>query len=217
MKIFLGVYHLFSNIDSNSKLDPGGYYPQKAPNEYLQLFKSRDKLVIDGSDESKRRNTITGFYYNKQFYIQVYKIDTVNGLKVDKIINESFSNTSLSRDIEYSEDMNNTQFRIGYMEGEKEKVSNVYLTIYGDSTQVIKKNDSIAYYYSRFENFSIKYSIAEPEDIYANIREKFAGHKAPLELLFLKRNNNLYFILLGAEDDHTPLDKNLLYNLIIGK
>ncbi len=215
IRCFWSASQIFSSYSNNSKLD-SVVTSQKVPDEYLKLFKDRDKLILDVSKDSKRRNAISEFYYNQKFLIQVYKLDTINKLSVSKIIDESFKDAPMSLDVEFSEDLNNTEFEIGYKEGLKEKVSHVYLTLYGDSTQVIKKNDTVAYYYSKFEDFSIKYAIGAPEDIYAHTKDEFKGYRTPLELLFLKRNNNLYFILLGAENDHTLLDKDMLYNLIIG-
>jgi hypothetical protein len=216
IKFLWNTSEIFSNYSNNVKLD-SVTKSQTAPDEYLKLFKNRNKLVLDESKESRRRNTISEFYYNKNFLVQVYKIDTVNDLSVKKIVNESFSPSSMSIGNEYSQDLNNAEFEIGYREGPKERISNIFFTLFGDSTGIIEKNDSLAYYYSKFENFSIRYGINSPKDIYANIKEDFKNHKAPLELMFLKRNRNLYVILLGAVNEQIPTPRDMLYNLIIAK
>lgn len=211
--LIISGFRILQNNQSNLKLD-SEVYSKKTPDDYLQLFKNTDKLISDGTDESKRRNPISEFDYNKDFYLQVYKIDTVYKLSLDKIITESFSNADLSPDVEYKEDLNETQFRIRYKEGPKQNVSSIYLSLYGDSTRILKKNDTIAYYYSKFKNFSIRYAVNTSEDVFGNVDDKYNGERTPLELMFLKRKGNLYFILLGAKNSHVKLKPGMLYYLI---
>ena len=198
-----------------SKLDTNTY-SQNAPKEYLTLFLDKSKLVCDNAITSKHRNIITEFH-DEHFYIEVYKLDTLNGLPLGKIINEAFNDNGISKNLYYTDYSNKKQFEISYKLGTREKLSMLYFTLYGDHTQVVKKDDTVAYYYSKFENFSIKYQKEGAIDIYGKIKENFRDAKVPVEIMFLKRNNNLYFILLANKSYSANLDLYALYNLVIDK
>jgi len=73
------------------------------------------------------------------------------------------------------------------------------LNIFGEQTRVITKNDSVAYYSSNFKRFYIKYKPDGSDEFYGNASEHDDENAiVPLELMFLKRNRNLYFILMFA-------------------
>jgi len=196
-----------SELDSNT-------YLKSVPEEYLGLFLNKANILPDSSVTSKQRSLVSQLH-NEKYYIQVYKLDTINGLSLSSIIFQTFDNSEISMYSYYVEESTNKQLRIRYKLGQKEKTSSLYFTLYGDHTQVIEKNDSVAYYYSNFENFSIKYKKNDKIDIYGNKRGTTPSLKVPIEIMFLKRTNNLHFILLSNKNNSSNLDKYALYNLII--
>jgi hypothetical protein len=130
-------------------------------------------------------------------------------------LNETFNSTEQWKNIYSTDYLPNKIISINYRLGTKEKVHSVYFTLYGNSTRILKKNDTAAYYYSNFKNFSIKYQKEGKIDIYGKAKGNPQGSNVPLEIIFLKRNNNLYFILLTNKNYSANLDLNALYNLII--
>lgn len=190
-------------------------YSKTAPPDYVNLLNTNDQLKIDRTDQSKRRNPIVEYFYKNKFYLQVYKIDTLGNVPIDRILKENFISTEVSFNANYIQFENNIPFMINYkLEAKPRNISNIYFTIFGSGTRIIKKNANMAYYYSRFENFSISYNKAGSKDIYGNLKDDFEGKAIPCELMFLKQNGNLYYILLAATDDKLNLDADILNNLI---
>jgi hypothetical protein len=201
-------------IKEISDLDSSGY-SRNIPREYADLFLNKKGIVFDSSVTSKHRNLVSEFH-NEQFYIQICKLDT-DSLKIplNKIVKENNNLSEMSSYTYYVDASTNKQFQIKYKLGAKEKVSDIYLTLYGDSTQILKNNDTVVYYYSNFENFSIRFQKESKIDIYGKVKDNFKKTKVPLEIMFLKRNNNLYFILMSNKNYSAGLDLYALYNLII--
>jgi hypothetical protein len=204
---------VLSGVMEDKRLDSSTYV-KTASKEYWDLFKSPGNMIWDLTDKSKRRNDISQCYYEKQFYILVYKIDTIGSLSLNKFIATTFTGSSLALNVEYKNDDNNYHFRISFKEGPKEKISHVTFKLSGDQTKILQKNDSIAYYYSNFSNLSITTNNNSVADIYGTVKKEFEGEQIPIEVLFLKRKSNLYFILLGAKDKHQKLGNSLLYGLL---
>jgi hypothetical protein len=190
-------------------------YSRTAPHDYADLLNANDQLKIDRTDQSKRRNPIVEYFYKNKFYLQVYKIDTLGNVPIDRILKENFVSTEVSFNTDYVQFENSIPFMINYkLEAKPRNISNIYFTIFGSDSRIIKKNGNVAYYYSRFENFSISYNKAGSKDIYGNLKDSFEGKAIPCEIMFLKRNGNLYYILLAATDDKLNLDADMLNNLI---
>jgi len=198
----------------NTKL-ASDIYSDKLPVEYSHLFKSTDNISVERTDESRRRNAISELSYDKKYYVLVYKIDTIGNVPISKFIKSEKLLSSIAMAHEnYVEYDNNSAFSINFKEIQKPKVSGIYFTSFGNHVQVIKKNDSLVYYYSPgLENFSIKYGQDDEEDIYGNIKDNVGFNKAPMEMLFLIKNKKLYFILLTVGKDGITLDSDLLYSL----
>lgn len=216
IKLLLSDCDFLAKASANMKLD-SATTSKTVPADYLRLFKDPGKLVIDGSDESKRRNAVSKFYYDKKYFIEVYKLDAANHLPLCKMIREKFEDRRMSPGMDYNECAGDAQFAVEYLSRPKQKVSNIYFTLYGDSTRALRKNDTMAYYYSNFQNFSLSSAQNQPEDIYGHMKDDFTEFKTPLELLFLKRKRNVYFILMGSQNNTIPLGRNALCDLIAAR
>ena len=196
-----------------SKLDVNTY-SKVVPYDYLDLFANKKDLVLDSSLTSQHRSLVTELH-NGPFYMQVYKLDSLDQLSIGKIY-EDYNSSEVSKYTYYVDASTNKRVRIQYKLGIDGKMSSIFFSLNGDHTQVLKKNDSIAYYYSNFKSFSIKYQEQGKIDILGKART--VGTNAgnlPIEIMFLKRKTNLYFILLAAPDSSTSLGTDILYNLII--
>jgi len=189
-----------SNISNEyEKIDPQTT-SQIAPKSYLQLFGDSDKPTSVSTSNTKLRNPISELAY-KDYRLIVYKMDTLRDSKVslNNIIHESYSatkdNLTAYRGIvEYGD----TPELYVHMAA-PDKPDRIYLNIFGEQTRVITKNDSVAYYSSNFKRFYIKYKPDGSDEFYGNASEHDDENAiVPLELMFLKRNRNLYFILMFA-------------------
>jgi hypothetical protein len=95
----------------------------------------------------------------------------------------------------------------------EKQVSSIYFSFFGDNTHLIQKNDSLIYYYSDFKNFSIKYKPSNNIDIYGKTN---GSEGIPVEIMFLRKNESLYFILLVHKNITDKFDTKALSFLING-
>jgi hypothetical protein len=187
------------------------------PQEYLNLFSDVNKVKMTSlrTVNIKFRNSISNIGYNKNYYIQIYKLDSTFNIPVREAINENYEFNHGYHDVPY--DINEQYCaEFVYKLYRPTKPSKIYLSLSGNNTQILKKNDSIACYYSNFQNFSIKFQKDADDDIYAKANsDNFLTKEVPLEVLFLKRQKNLYLILMSVNDRAISLMPDMLYNLII--
>jgi hypothetical protein len=197
------------------KLDPQTI-SHVAPDDYLQLFDNSHKPVLLDNFNSKLRAPIAEFSF-KEFHYLIYKVDSLRGsdIHLDKIIKETYNDTrdnygSYRGIVEYSDPPD-----IYVKMGKPDNFGQIYLNLFGSNTRTIMKNDSIAYYFSDFKNFFIKYKPSGGEEFFGKASKKDDDDaRIPLELMFLKRTNNLYFILMYGNDKKTVLPAGTLYSFM---
>ena len=91
------------------------------------------------------------------------------------------------------------------------KVSNkLYITFVGDSLRTVVNSDSIIQYYLQLNSFSLRYALAGPVDIFGHVK----GRKVPVNILFIKRNRQLYFVLLSVNNIDSVLSNNYLSSFL---
>ena len=103
---------------------------------------------------------------------------------------------------------------------ESEKISShIFLTLAGDSLQEVSKNDSVISYHLICKNFSIQYGKTGPVDIYMVGDEIGFGRTIdmPLDLLFLRRGNAIYFFIMLPDNYHAAIEPDLLLNIVTGR
>ncbi len=187
----------------------------KYPEGYLKLFNENKNLVFDETDISKTRNPIAIFAYNDKFRMFVYRVNSVTHMSLDTCIIDSHADDNLTHHFIYGRFGEFDQFDFLFKRGTQDKASKVYLNIRGLQTQIIKKNDTLAYYYSRFKNFSIKYKSNGAVDFFGSVKDSVDDNVTiPIEIMFLERKNNLYLVMLTSINNKIDLVPGTLMNLI---
>jgi len=214
------IFNVVANICCNNigqqgrilheKFEP--IFSNEIPNGYLQIFKPSIKkdLVLINTLKIKYRSPIATFYYDKRYYLQTYLIDSDFNSSLKKLHFESVYDDGKA-DAYYSLiGLSNINYQ--YKLAMPEKISDIYLNLYGSTSQMIMKNDSIAFYTSNFNSLSIKYNRTEDNDIYCwgSVNQK----DVPIEILFLRKNLSLYLLIMSPTDRERPFSVNTLYNLI---
>jgi hypothetical protein len=204
--LFYGMIHANNIVNEYEKIDPQTT-STTVPKDYLKLFGNKDTMSSMTTLNSKLRAPISDFIY-KNYHCLIYKIDSVHGADVhlDKIIKET-----------YNDNPNNYGSYngvFGFGSGPSiwlqmavpDKPSQIYLNLFGDKTRVITKNDSMVYYSSNFKNFYIKYKPTGGEEFYgkASQNDNDEAKRFPVELMFLKRDRKLYFMLTYSDGPVLP-------------
>lgn len=139
-------------------------------------------------------------------------MDTLFNYSLKNAIKETFSNAHAWTYTPYVVD-DRTKMEFLYNETRPPDPTNIYIDLYGDSTKILKKNDTVACYYTQCVNFSIKFDVQKPMDIYGESQSKRQS-EIPIEIMFLKKNNQLYLLTLSAKDDGIKIKPGFLYKLI---
>jgi len=184
-----------------------------APEEYLGLFKESNKLVFDETVISKTRNPITQFDYDRKFRIEVYRIKVRPGISL-KDVYESHKNDHITYYYTFNVLDDFDTYSVSYKSGAQDVVKSIYLNLFGDGTFTIKKNDSIAYYYSKARSFHIKFQKDGAQDFFVGTKDDWHQPTVPMEVMLIRRGDQLYFILLVAEKKSYYLPPGTLLTLM---
>ncbi|NHA05004.1 hypothetical protein G7092_14430 [Mucilaginibacter sp. HC2] len=184
---------------------------QTIPVDYGDLFKYKNNLSSDGTINTRFRNAVADIRYDNKYFIQVYKIDTSFNHSLSDFITESHQDKHITYDQSYREINDHKLFSISYKVGQPEKISAIFLNIFGNDAQTIEKRDSIAGYYSDLKNLSIQYGQNQAQDIY--IKPKDDKASMPISIYFIKKNQALYLIILTAINNE-PVTSTTLKELL---
>lgn len=91
--------------------------------------------------------------------------------------------------------------------------SKIYLSLFGDSVTTVVKNDSLACYYLKSKNVTIQYSPNGVKEMFIE-KKYFYNSNEPIDIMFLKRNNQLYYLFLVSKNEDYKLSPNMLLNMI---
>jgi len=178
--------------------------------EYHNLFtpEAQHKLQIIVSGKSKNRGITSSYVYDKKFNVFVFKVhlSTTNN-NLQRLVSYQNESTYKSMNALY-EELPSFNFNMSLKAGEIPIVSHVYFKHFGDSTKTVLGNENLLCYYFKFRTFSINYN-DEPYDIIAK-----ADKNIPASILFYKKNNVLYVLLLTVATGKEEFQPDLLYNMI---
>jgi hypothetical protein len=211
------IWEVFFHVNLHGEIEDSEIWTDTIPKEYSQLLKLPDsccktgKIVFVNTLSSKYRNPVSRFFIDGKYYLQVYKIDNSFKSSLEKSIKESFSG-SVASYTEYADD-DITDMKFLYKRTKPHKPNAVYFALAGDSTRVLKKNDTIAYYSSKCANLSIRFDPDQENDIYGECKSRNLN-QVPLELMFLRRTSNLYMFVLSSKEAATSLKQGTLSNLL---
>jgi hypothetical protein len=203
MLIMVGslIYTVIYNQETSSK---------KPLTEYNNLFtkEAQDKLQILATAKGRNREPCSSYVYDNSFNVFVFKVILTNNLSLKRIVNykngASYSNLFVANGglPSFNFDMNINEGKISY-------VSKVNFKFDGDSIKSIINNDSLRCYYYRFNTFSISYN-----DGFYDILAKADRSDIPASVLFKKKGNFLYVILMSVAKGKEEMEPQLLYSLI---
>jgi len=213
---FCQLYSCYSSDDVKDTYES----TNEIPSEYLRLLKLNDSCCNKPNDNIafidtwkwKYRNPVSFFSVSGKYYLQLYKIDTAFNYPLKNAIKEVYSDAHSWIYTPYGLD-ERTKMEFLYKLTKPTKPRIIYLDLYGDDTQVLTKNDTIVYYYTKCVSFSIKYDLQKPNDIYGESHSE-SSSEIPLEIMFFKRKNNLYMSILSAKGDEIKIIPGTLHNLL---
>jgi hypothetical protein len=210
---------IITKIIASHEIGDSTAWSRAIPKRYSQLLMLPDTshnnnqagVLFFRTSVFKYRSSVSCFFVKNKYYLQVYQLDSSWNHSLMHNLKEDFSSSLVALLTPYVED-SETEMKFKFRYVKPVKPINIFFSLYGDSTSIIKKNDTIAYYYAKCVNFSLRVGDATT-DIFGESAST-ASSKTPIEILFLKRSNSLYLLLLSSIKANTVLDKNELYKLL---
>jgi len=176
----------------------------------------RDKINVNVIHNSKVREPISMLFFDQNYHIIIHKIKLARDIPLQSIFHTQIKNARRSTGIPYNLYGDHIFFYFQCKTGLTHPVSEVYLTLSGDSLKTIAENDSIAAYHLLCKNLSVRYEENGLVDIFVIGKENILGAPIiPMDILFLRRQKNLYFLLLTPKSQNKVVPPELLYNIFI--
>jgi hypothetical protein len=195
------IYTLISDQQTYSKVPLA---------EYNNLFSQdvQSKLQILATTTSKNRLPVSTYVFNEKFNISVLKVTLSSASTLEKIIEyrNKYSNKWLNA---VYGNLPSFNFNMSIKAGKTVPVSQLYFQFSGDTIKSIVKSDSVFCYYYKFRSFSIHYN-DEPYDIIANADVS----NIPASLIFKRRGQFLYIILMTVANGDEQMPPDALYSII---
>ena len=214
------IYFLFSIPGAAKKtlIEDGVGFSAQCPPDYLHFVNSK-KLILQGSFISNKRNPVSEFSYNNQYNVWIYKFPDLYRNSIKNIVKERNASTSLTTFIRYNNVVNDSlssnkePISIWFASGKLKNLIDINFNLSGKDCHTIKKDDTVAYYGLKLNNFSITNSSNGINIIYMDANDKLR-YNVPVELMFYKKANSIYLIIITTKGNNMVLDQGILRKLI---
>jgi len=177
-----------------------------------------NRLKVGEIVNFKQREPISVLLLDSNYYLVVASANLKRHASIKEIIHENIESVDPTTGETYSIlDLGNS-FKFQYQSKPLSPVSDVYLTLSGDSL-TSKWSDSIARFHLSAEDLSIRYADKAPIDIYLTGRQLLIGKKlkGSVDLLVLIRSSRIYFLLMTPINAESKISPDLIYNVISGR
>jgi hypothetical protein len=189
---------------------------QTLPDYYLNLFqqKARGKIKLITSLEHVGRDTVCNFLYDRKYYVAVYMLSRSYDFSLQNFLQESFIESSVEFGIPFYDNNINSvgiRHRVYVNDSDNNKPSNIFISFAGEGFSRNKKNDTIADYFFKCKNLSIKYKATGHQEVFVE-----ANGYEPLEVMFLKKEKKLFLIFITTKKESMSFDHAIgisLFNL----
>lgn len=183
------------------------------PDYYLNLFqqKARGKIKLVESLEHIGKDTVCDFLYDQKYYLALYTLSRSYDFSLQKSLRESFGENSQEFSTPFYDNEINfvgISNRISVNDNDNDKPSNIFISFGGSGFSKSEKNDTIADYFFKCKNLSIKYKTNGHQEVFVN-----ANGSKPLEIIFLKKEMKLFLIFITPKKDFTSFNHEISISL----
>jgi len=191
---------------------------KEAPVDFVRLFKPgvTRKLLLKMSVSFKNRNPVAAFVYDHKYHLEITKINVNDKFKVDRDVvdlREKPAGTYPEPEFHFGE----SSFITNYNVISIKKAEKIYLYLQGDNIVKVAKNDSIAEYCFNLEKLCVQYQRKGMFEIFAEPRSLLNFDFKASEIMFVKKSDQLYFLLLTPRKKEDVLSPQLLRSLLSGE
>ena len=160
---------------------------------------------------SKVMDPVSFLYVDDTYHLVIFKIHLKTDQPLKEILSIDLENSQRSDGETYSMVDFNEFSRFEWRPVPTMRTRKIFLSLYGDSLSNGILNDSIASYHLLCKNLSIKYEKNGVVQVFMT-----GGEITPSDLLFLKRGEIVYFMLMTTAKPDSLIPPEILNGLIMG-
>jgi hypothetical protein len=218
--IFLGVKisEGFKRIKKSFADDLPLTYSIPSEDSIVIAKKYLPKLKANKIVHSRNRGPISLIYFDTVYYLIFYRIDLIKDGPLKEVLHTDIESVDRTTGTVYTVINHNNFFQFQFQAGPANPVSNIYLTLAGDSLKNLVENDSVMSYHLLCKNLSIRYTENGPIDLFVVGQEGMLASTAiiPMDLVFLDRDGAVYLLIMTPNDPKSTIAPDLLYNVVMG-
>ncbi|TSD65980.1 hypothetical protein FFF34_000855 [Inquilinus sp. KBS0705] len=184
------------------------------PRNYLSLFKDSSKVKVYETMEGKTRSPVSMFYYDDKYLGMIYKIPVSKMVSLNPVIIESQHEDKGYSNSWYHGFEKIPNLLIRFKSGKPDTGSAIYLNLHGNATRATVKSRAINSYFSEFDNLSVKYKKEDENDFYVLTKDE---KLMPVEVSFIKSDNNFYIFILTVKNYTGLLAPGTTRNILVNR
>jgi hypothetical protein len=214
----LKIIHSFKEIQKDLDQDLPSTYVITAEDSNLIAKKYLKDLKANRIVRSKVRGPVSLIYFDEAYHLIIYKLDLIKEASLGDLLHTAIESVDRTTGETYTVINYNDFFKFQLNVFPSKPASQIYLTLAGDSVQNVVKNDSVVCYHLLCENFSIRYAKNDPIGFFLVGQEKMPGATTvvPMDLLFLKRDDAVFLLMMTPNSPTLTIAPDLLYNIVMG-
>lgn len=188
-------------------------------NIFLDKYKSNLNHLMTYT--SKVRPSTSVFNFNEKYDVVVFKLPLSkrDRFNLSEIISLKLQKSNRSSGAYHV--LNQRNFKLANRYEKQPEILKIFLKFNGIKLKTIVSNDTVVSYSGNFEDFSLEYKLDGICDIYAEKGSEGAidpfKTDIPVNLLFYRKGNFIYFVILSTLDPNGNLKDDVLYNLVVEK
>jgi hypothetical protein len=175
---------------------------------YLDSFKVNEVL------RNKIRGQISLITLKQKYSMVIFQIPVLSNSSLQRMFKEEVRSVDRSSGVTYST-VSNGAFSFQTNSQALKPVSEIILTLYGDSIRKNQQTDSLVHYNFLCKKAAIRYGYDNPIDVFIQGGYKgFDIQEVPMSVLFLKRGSTVYFFVLACNNLKEQMPPDLLYDVV---
>lgn len=176
------------------------------------------KTKVNAVFRDRNRMPASFLIIDSQYSLFINHLVIDSNEKLNRLFKIEQKKVRVSSGYIYSVYDNNPLFEFSYFANPVKISNKIYLSFFGDSLSNKTSGDSIIIYKLVCSNFSLRYQLGAPIDIFMERKTGFfdSNKKIKTEILFLKRAGSFYMLILTPVSSDILLPDDLLYHIVTG-
>jgi hypothetical protein len=206
----------FKQLDESFSNDLPPTFSLPSEDSSIVSKKCLSELEVDHVYRHKFINPISVILFEKRYLLVIYKINLLSERSLKDLLFSRVEDVDRTTGKVYKVINYNNFIKLQFQNARQSPVSNIYLTLSGDSITRLVKNDSILSYHFLCHNFSVRYGNKDAIDIFAVGDDRLFGTtvRMPMDLVFLERNGAVFVLIMTPNEEHSSIDPAFLNNII---